>query len=158
MSTPDSTPDVSPDSTPDSTAAETSGPRSAPDRPTFLGVAFDVPDLERVGRFYEALLGGSLEFDADGTWASLTWDGPEIDFQLAPEHESPDWPRGQQQAHIDFAVRDIAAAHERVIALGGVALDPTTPPEPRPERGFRVYADPAGHPFCLCRPTPDAWD
>ena len=41
--------------------------------------------------------------------------------------------------------------------LGGTALDPVEPPEAGPERGFRVYADPAGHPFCLLRPTPDAW-
>ena len=68
-----------------------------------------------------------------------------------------DWPRGQQQAHLDFVVTDIAAAHERVLALGGTALDPVEPPKPAPERGFRVYADPAGHPFCLCRPTKDAW-
>ena len=37
-------------------------------------------------------------------------------------------------------------------------LDPVEAPEPKPERGFRVYADPAGPPFCLCRPTRDAWD
>ena len=98
-----------------------------------------------------------VEGDADGDWFNVLWDGPRIATQLAPNHESPDWPRGHQQAHLDFVVVDIAAAHERVLALGGTALDPVEPPQPSPERGFRVYADPAGHPFCLCRPTEDAW-
>lgn len=37
-------------------------------------------------------------------------------------------------------VEDVAAAGPRVLALGAVKLD-----------GADVYADPAGHPFCLIR-------
>jgi predicted enzyme related to lactoylglutathione lyase len=48
----------------------------------------------------------------------------------------------QQQLHLDLAVDDIDAAHERAIALGARPLDT--------QEKFRVYADPAGHPFCLC--------
>ena len=33
----------------------------------------------------------------------------------------------------------------------GTPLSPTTAPDPDQTSGFRVYADPAGHPFCLCR-------
>ena len=121
-------------------------------------VALDCADAEGVARFYADLLGGTVEADPDGDWFNVVWDGPRIATQLAPGHSSPDWPRGQQQAHIDFVVDDISAAHERVLALGGAALDPVEPPRPKPERGFRVYADPAGHPFCLCRPTKEAWD
>ncbi|HWD01148.1 MAG TPA: VOC family protein, partial [Amycolatopsis sp.] len=40
-------------------------------------------------------------------------------------------------------VTDLEAAHERVLDLGAKLLDDS------PET-FRVYADPAGHPFCLC--------
>jgi len=122
-------------------------------------IALDCADPAGVARFYADLLGGTVrdEGEQDGDWFDVLWDGPRISTQLAPNHESPDWPRGQQQAHLDFVVTDIAAAHERVLALGGTALDPVEPPKPAPERGFRVYADPAGHPFCLCRPTKDAW-
>jgi predicted enzyme related to lactoylglutathione lyase len=126
---------------------------------TFDCVALDCADPEGVARFYADLLGGTVqgEGDDDGDWFDVLWDGPRISTQLAPNHESPDWPRGQQQVHLDFVVADIAAAHERVLELGGTALDPVEPPQPSPQRGFRVYADPAGHPFCLCRPTKDAW-
>jgi len=37
-------------------------------------------------------------------------------------------------------VEDVAAARPRVLALGAVEL-----------AGENVYADPAGHPFCLIR-------
>jgi hypothetical protein len=131
-------------------------------------IALDCADPLGVARFYAALLGGTVKGDSgeddngeddsgESDWFDVVWDGPRISTQLAPGHESPDWPRGQQQAHLDFVVADIATAHERVLALGGTALDPVEPPQPSPERGFRVYADPAGHPFCLCRPTKDAW-
>jgi hypothetical protein len=39
------------------------------------------------------------------------------------------------------------AAHEKVLALGARPLDL----EDSEHKDFRVYADPAGHPFCLCR-------
>jgi hypothetical protein len=39
-------------------------------------------------------------------------------------------------------VDDLEAAHERAISLGARLLDT--------QAKFRVYADPVGHPFCLC--------
>ncbi len=42
----------------------------------------------------------------------------------------------------------MAPAHEEVLGLGATVLQQqyaATDPE-----GFWVYADPAGHPFCLC--------
>lgn len=130
-------------------------------RITFDCVALDCADPLGVARFYAALLGGKVDGTDDpepgGNWYDVVWDGPRIATQLAPGHESPNWPDGQQQAHLDLVVTDVAAAHERVLELGGTALDPVEAPQPKPERGFRVYADPAGHPFCLCRPSEDAW-
>ena len=43
-----------------------------------------------------------------------------------------------QQIHLDVMVDDPAAAGAAVLALGARKLD-----------GDGVYADPAGHPFCL---------
>ena len=56
----------------------------------------------------------------------------------------PRWPDPAfpQQVHLDIHVDDITAAEAKVLALGGARLPSTEP-------GFRVYADPAGHPFCL---------
>lgn len=128
-----------------------------PSAVTFASYALDCADPAAVARFYADLLGGSVDGEPGDDWFTVRWDGPDICTQLAPNHESPDWPRGHQQAHIDFYVVDVAGAHQRVLNLGGTALDPVEVPEGVPQRGFRVYADPAGHPFCLCRPTKDAW-
>ena len=55
-----------------------------------------------------------------------------------PGH-SPDWPgpRRPQQLHLDIRVDDADAAEREVLALGAKRL----PGE--------LFADPAGHPFCL---------
>ena len=61
------------------------------------------------------------------------------------DHVPPVWPdpTGPQQAHLDLAVEDLDEAEERVLALGAVK------PDFQPGETWRVYADPAGHPFCL---------
>ena len=48
---------------------------------------------------------------------------------------------------LDLAVEDIAEAEPAVLALGGRVADE----QPSDNGGFKVYLDPAGHPFCLCR-------
>ena len=109
---------------------------------------FDAPDLEVESPFWAALLGGTVSVE-DG-WHSVVVDGENrVDVQLAPDHVRPQWPDGEpQQVHLDLYVDDIRAAHEHVIGCGAVLLqaaqDTSTPD------GFQVYADPAGHPFCLC--------
>jgi catechol 2,3-dioxygenase-like lactoylglutathione lyase family enzyme len=78
----------------------------------------------------------------DGEWR--------LGAQLAPNHVPPDWPDGtpQQQLHLDLWVDDLKAAHEKAISLGARLLKPADDPEAA--EVFQVYADPAGHPFCLC--------
>ncbi len=128
--------------------------------PRFGAIVLDCPDPAVLARFYADLLDWQVvEEESDREWVTVRGPGgPQLDFQLAPNHVAPQWPDGQpQQAHLDLYVEDVATAHRRVLDLGGTALDPAEEPRPAPERGFRVYADPAGHPFCLCRPTPDAW-
>jgi hypothetical protein len=44
-------------------------------------------------------------------------------------------------------VSDLDAAESLVLALGGKLLDGSDKPI-----GYRVYADPIGHPFCLVTP------
>jgi len=112
---------------------------------------FDAPDLDVESSFWAELLDGTVE--ADDHWHSVIVDGEwRLGFQLAPDHVPPVWPEGpqQQQVHLDVWVDDLAQAHDKAIALGARLLkaadDPTTT-----EEVFQVYADPAGHPFCLCR-------
>ena len=128
------------------------------DRPVFHTVAFDCPDPRALADFYADLLGYDVAH-ADDEWVTISGPGPRLSFQLAPDHVPPTWPADgvPQQAHIDFFVTDIGSAHQRVLELGGRAVDPVDAPISPAPRGFRVYADPAGHTFCLCRPSPDAW-
>lgn len=132
------------------------------DRPVFHTLALDCQDPRTLAASYVDLLGYAVSGDSDDDWVTITGPGPQMSFQLAPDQVPPTWPKNDvpQQAHVDFFVTDIVAAHHRVLALGGRAIDPIDPiepPAPSPARGFRVYADPAGHPFCLCRPTRNAW-
>lgn len=73
--------------------------------------------------------------------------GAPLAFQTAPGFVPPQWPRADasQQFHLDLTVEDLDAAEKEVLALGATVLEA----EDR-QRTFRVYADPAGHPFCLC--------
>lgn len=113
-------------------------------------IVLDCPDPASLARFYADLLG--LEagpVDEDG-WVELSRPGgdhPALAFQPAERYQAPGWPDGvPQQVHLDLAVADLASAHEHAVALGAVPLtDIRYPPKP-----WRVYADPAGHPFCLC--------
>ncbi|HWD01893.1 MAG TPA: VOC family protein [Amycolatopsis sp.] len=116
--------------------------------PTFGGVAIDCPDPAALAGFYRALLDwAEPEVTPDGHWARLVnpHGGARLEFQRVAEYHAPEWPSAEkpQQAHIDLDVTDLEAAHERVLDLGAKLLDDS------PET-FRVYADPAGHPFCLC--------
>lgn len=112
-------------------------------------IVLDAADLDAESRFWADLFGG--EVDAEDDWHSVIVDGEwRLGVQLAPDHMPPQWPGGpqQQQIHLDVWVDDLSAAHDRVIELGARLLQLSSDPG-APEQ-FQVYADPAGHPFCLC--------
>ena len=104
-------------------------------------VVLDCPDPAALAAFYSRLLGQPVTYQSDD-WvvvaANDTSSG--LAFQLAPDHRPPTWPDPAvpQQFHLDVMVEDVASAEPRVLALGARKLD-----------GENVYADPAGHPFCL---------
>ncbi len=111
----------------------------------------DAPDLAAESRFWAGLLDGTVEEDDD--WHSVIVDGEwRLGVQLAPDHVPPVWPGGpqQQQIHLDVWVDDLVEAHDRAVALGARVLQPAEDLS-TPDEVFAVYADPAGHPFCLCR-------
>ena len=111
----------------------------------FSLVALDCPDPMTLARFYSAITGWPVGEDG-GDWVELTTDGgATIAFQRVRGYRPPEWPGSEhpQQLHIDFDVLDLDKGEEQVLALGA------TKAEFQPGETFRVYLDPAGHPFCL---------
>jgi catechol 2,3-dioxygenase-like lactoylglutathione lyase family enzyme len=110
-------------------------------------IVLDCPDPRALAGFYSELLGLPVS-RVDGDWVDVgDRSGWHLSFQQAPDHQPPRWPdpAHPQQFHLDILVDDIDEAEPKVLALGAKRL-------PALEEGvtFRVYADPAGHPFCLC--------
>jgi hypothetical protein len=109
-------------------------------------VIIDCPDPVSLARFYAELTGlklGKIDGD-DDDWVWLGEGAPRMAFQKAPHLKAPRWPDPEypQQYHVDILVEDIEKAEAEVLALGATRL-------PGQGEDFRVYADPAGHPFCL---------
>ena len=108
-------------------------------------VALDCRDPHALATFYSAITGQEIEDDSDD-WVQLRSDGGvALAFQLAPDHQPPVWPSSEhpQQAHVDFDVDDLDAAEAQALAVGARKA------EVQPGSTFRVFLDPAGHPFCL---------
>ncbi|CAN5870591.1 VOC family protein [soil metagenome] len=117
-------------------------------RVNFQVVVFDAADLSAESSFWAGVLGGTVDTDDD--WHMVLVDGkPRVGIQSAPDHVAPEWPDGSpQQIHLDLWVDDIDAAHQEVMSLGAKLLKEAA--EGDGPDNFQVYADPAGHPFCLC--------
>jgi catechol 2,3-dioxygenase-like lactoylglutathione lyase family enzyme len=112
--------------------------------------ALDCPDPQVLAAFYALITGWDIDRD-NGDWVQLKSDqGAALAFQRAPDHQPPQWPSADhpQQAHIDFEVDELDAGEAAVLAIG--ARKAEVQPEPD---SFRVFLDPAGHPFCLVTPS-----
>ncbi|WP_370614022.1 VOC family protein [Mumia sp. Pv 4-285] len=100
----------------------------------------DAPDPHACAEFWSALLGEPITYD-DGDFVVVSADQETsgMAFQRAPGLSPSTWPAPQvpQQMHVDVMVDDVAAVGAEVVRLGAAPL------------GGDVYADPAGHPFCL---------
>ncbi|RKN37401.1 VOC family protein [Streptomyces hoynatensis] len=118
-----------------------------------LGVTvLDCPDPRALAAFYAAVLDWRRDdAQSDEDWEELV--GPEggrLAFQRSEGYRPPKWPGTQQpqQFHLDLNVPGdrMDAAEAEVLRLGATLLQD----DDGGKRAFRVYADPAGHPFCLC--------
>jgi hypothetical protein len=117
-------------------------------------VVLDCADPGHLAEFYRSLLGGTVNqpdrrWALGDDWATLhSPSGLVLAFQRVADYRPPRWPdpARPQQFHLDFGVADLDRAQREVLAAGATLLDggSTT-------RSWRVYADPAGHPFCLVR-------
>jgi hypothetical protein len=126
---------------------DSSTPTTSTGIATFSVVALDCPDPRGLAGFYSALTGAPVDH-VDEDWVQLAaTGGVALAFQHAPGHVPPQWPGDErpQQIHLDFDVPDLDEAEPRVLALGARKH------ETQPGESFRVYLDPAGHPFCLVR-------
>src|SRR5690349_7395705 len=110
--------------------------------PSFV---MDCPDAGALATFYGELLGWNVKVD-EGWGEVRPEDGSNrICFQQVKDYTAPAWP-GQdvpQQMHLDVMVRDLDEGEKEVLAIGA------TKAEHQPGTTFRVFLDPAGHPFCL---------
>ncbi len=115
---------------------------------------FDCPDPHSLAVFYAEVLGMQVLED-QWNWVVIGREKHmrELAFQKVDLYVAPRWPDPQhpQQLHIDIAVEDFGPAMDAVLALGAVRRPGA------PETGYRVFEDPAGHPFCLVhgRKVPD---
>ncbi|MFD8644273.1 VOC family protein [Streptomyces zaomyceticus] len=116
-------------------------------------LVLDCPDAWELAHFYRKLLGGEVESPyprwavGEGSAVLLGDAGPVLAFQSVADHLPPVWGAPEQQFHLDVRVDDLDVAHEDVLALGAVPLD-----DGGADAAWRVYADPAGHPFRLVTP------
>ncbi|KJK34217.1 glyoxalase [Lentzea aerocolonigenes] len=106
-------------------------------------VVFDCPDPDALAEFYRQLVGGEI-LDSDGHWTTLATPRGRVSFQRVDDYSPPKWPGQEhpQQIHLDVKVANLDESEPLVLELGATRLDGAP-------NGFRVYADPAGHPFCL---------
>jgi hypothetical protein len=112
------------------------------------GVTVNAPDALELARFYAAITGG--ECRGSSHWAAVSGPNGAIAFQQVDDFRRPVWPGSDvpMQMHLDFHVDDLATTEARVLAAGATRLDF----QPNSDHCY-VYADPAGHPFCL-----STWD
>lgn len=135
-----------------------------PGFPEFRQVVLDGTNARALAEFYRGLLGFTYrpgdeppppgEPDPLGQdWLVLrdAAGTTRVAFQQVAGFLEATWPAGPipQQMHLDLTVatpQDLDVQHERALALGARLLYDRSgePVEP-----LRVYADPAGHPFCI---------
>jgi hypothetical protein len=134
--------------------------------PKLRQVVLDCTDARALAEFYRQLLGipyrpgdeppAPGEPDPLGRdWLALHLQDASattlIAFQQVPDLPKATWPEGPipQQLHLDLTVpttEELDIQHDRALALGArLLLDQSDDPE----EPIRIYADPAGHPFCI---------
>jgi catechol 2,3-dioxygenase-like lactoylglutathione lyase family enzyme len=115
---------------------------------TLGNVVLDCPDPLALAEFYGRITGWPLDDGSEPSWAQIeSPTGFGIAFQGVEDYVAPRWPSSEQpqQFHLDFYLADLDAGEQRVLEWGATKADH------QPGTSFRVFLDPAGHPFCLCK-------
>lgn len=132
--------------------------------PTILQTVLDTTDVRGLAEFYRELLGlryregdepppAGADDERGRDWLVLldAGGGRSLAFQQVEELSPTTWPEHTvpQQLHLDMtvpSVEELDAQHERALALGAtLRFDRSDDPD----EPLRVYADPAGHTFCV---------
>jgi Glyoxalase-like domain len=110
---------------------------------TLFAVALDCGDPWRLGRFYQAFMGGEL-FASNNDFVVLRGAAIRLDFQRVENRRTPTWPDAgsPRRVHLDFIVHDLAGAASLLVELGA-----ERPAFQQGGQKFLVLLDPAGHPF-----------
>lgn len=110
---------------------------------SLFAVTIDAPDASALAHFYASLMGMDVTYEGP-EGAMIAGNGQSVIFQQVNDFSPPRWgdPTRPQQAHLDVMVDDLDTGEERALALGATRLDGGG-------ETFRVFADLAGHPFCL---------
>ena len=131
--------------------------------PQILQVVLDTTDARELAEFYRQLFGLTYrpgdEPRADGPdspgddWLVLRnpHGGPQLAFQQTEGVRPSSWPDPTvpQMFHLDTTVatrEELETQRARALALGATQLLDRTDDEAEP---LYVFADPAGHPFCI---------
>jgi len=109
-------------------------------------VVLDTRDPKGLATFYAQLLDARIVADEQDWVSIMDAQGRKLSFQTSPRHLPPRFPdvEGSQQFHLDLRVTDVDKAERQVLGLGATRVDGAAG-----DGTFRVYRDPAGHPFCL---------
>jgi catechol 2,3-dioxygenase-like lactoylglutathione lyase family enzyme len=110
-------------------------------------ITLDCPDAKALAAFYHQATGLEIVSESDDDFSGLAGEnGLFIGFQRVDDYQAPRWPQQSepQQFHLDFAADDLDEAEALLLELG--AAKPEF--QPGGDR-WRVFTDPAGHPFCL---------
>jgi catechol 2,3-dioxygenase-like lactoylglutathione lyase family enzyme len=140
-------------------------------RPLLRQTVLDCERPRELAEFYRALLGFAYrpgdeppppgEPDPRGAdWLVLRQPdgGPGLAFQAVEELPEPTWPHGAhpQMLHLDLSVptrAEFDASARHAVALGARLLYDRSAD---PDEPLHVYADLAGHPFCIFVAEPPA--
>lgn len=114
-------------------------------------IVLECRDPEPLATFWSAVLGQEVATRQDDWWAlARTDDRPRLAFQVTAGYLAPPWPgsTGKQQVHLDIEVDDLDVARQQVLELGAAQLSDVVQDQAE-DAPWQVFADPAGHPFCL---------
>jgi catechol 2,3-dioxygenase-like lactoylglutathione lyase family enzyme len=109
-------------------------------------VTLDCADPKPLADFWAAALDGKVAYSSDNFVGVEVAGGPWIGAYRIDDFQAPAWPDGEppKQFHLDLSVDSLDAAEKAVIELGARKAEH----QPEPDR-WRVFLDPAGHPFCF---------
>lgn len=110
----------------------------------------DCADPEALAQFWAGLLDASILMRTDEVVVVRT-DTIWLGAVRVPDYAPPTWPGGAtpKHIHLDLAVADLDAAEAEALRLGAHKAEH----QPAPDQ-WRIFLDPAGHPFCLTANIP----